>query len=90
MLLSLLYCSYNKRIDKLDLGENFLSGLPARMFNGSLMVNDLNLDYNYIDKLQVQVPALQVQVPALQVQVPALEVQFQPSGYRFQPSRYRF
>jgi hypothetical protein len=45
--------SYNKRIDKLDLGENFLSGLPARMFNGSLMVNDLNLDYNYIDKLQV-------------------------------------
>lgn len=44
--------SYNKRIDKLDLGENFLSGLPARMFNGSLVVNDLNLDYNYIDKLQ--------------------------------------
>ena len=36
------------RIDKLDLGENFLSSLPVNMFNGTLAVTDLNLDYNYI------------------------------------------
>ena len=41
-----------KRLDKLDLGENFISSIPTNMFNGSLSVNDLNLDYNYIEKLQ--------------------------------------
>jgi Leucine-rich repeat (LRR) protein len=47
----LLPFSYAKRLDKLDLGENFLTSIPAGMFNGTLIVNDLNLDYNYIEHL---------------------------------------
>ena len=41
-----VYCIL--RIDKLDLGENFISVLPPSMFNGTLSITDLNLDYNYI------------------------------------------
>ncbi len=39
-------------MEKLDLGENFLTRVPSDAFNGSLDVNDLNLDYNYIERLQ--------------------------------------
>ena len=42
-------------MDKLDLGENFISSIPTNMFNNTLSVNDLNLDYNYIEKLQEDV-----------------------------------
>ena len=37
---------------RLDLGENFLTHLPPIMFNGSLVINDLNLEYNYLEKLE--------------------------------------
>ena len=50
-LITDILLSYHKRLDKLDLGENFLSSIPRNMFNSSLSVNDLNLDYNYIEKL---------------------------------------
>ena len=43
--------SYPKRLDKLDLGENFITSLSPIMFNGTLVVNDLNLDHNYIEAL---------------------------------------
>ena len=33
------------------MGENFISSIPKNMFNSTLTVNDLNLDYNYIEKL---------------------------------------
>ncbi len=32
-----------KRLDKLDLGENFITSIPPGMFNKTLSVNDLNL-----------------------------------------------
>ena len=38
------------RIDKLDVGENFISSLNPTMFNATLTVTDLNLDFNYIGK----------------------------------------
>ena len=47
-----IFFSYEKRLDKLDLGENFISSVPQNMFNNTLSVNDLNLDYNYIESLQ--------------------------------------
>ena len=34
------------------LGENFLTNIPPIMFNGTLTVNDLNLEYNYIERLE--------------------------------------
>ena len=42
---------FSDRLDKLDLGENFITGIPPAIFNGTLTVNDLNLDYNYIEVL---------------------------------------
>ena len=41
-----------RQLDRLDLGENFLTSLPPIMFNGTLTVNDLNLEYNYIERLE--------------------------------------
>jgi Leucine-rich repeat (LRR) protein len=41
-----------RQLDKLDLGENFLTLIPPVMFNGTLTVNDLNLEYNYIERLE--------------------------------------
>ncbi|QQP52284.1 Uncharacterized protein FKW44_004393, partial [Caligus rogercresseyi] len=41
----------SQRLDKLDMGENFLVFLPENMFNSSIDVTDLNLDYNYIEKI---------------------------------------
>ncbi|XP_059082371.1 chaoptin-like isoform X2 [Tigriopus californicus] len=43
---------YFKRLDKLDMGENFITAIPMNMFNGTLNVNDLNLDYNYIERIR--------------------------------------
>ncbi len=34
---------YRRRMDKLDLGENFLTRVPEDAFNGTLAVNDLNI-----------------------------------------------
>lgn len=42
---------YRKRLEKLDLGENFLTSIPEDAFNGTLLVGDLNLDHNYIEEL---------------------------------------
>lgn len=47
----LCFHSIPRRLDKLDLGENFITGVPRNVFNGTLTVNDLNLDYNYIETL---------------------------------------
>ena len=47
----ILFFSHPKRLDKLDLGENFITSLSPNMFNGTLAVNDLNLDHNYIEAL---------------------------------------
>ena len=44
--------SYKKRLDKLNLGENFISTIPSNAFNNTLNVNDLKLDYNYSEILQ--------------------------------------
>lgn len=41
-----------RQLDRLDLGENFLTVLPPIMFNGTLTVNDLNLEYNYLERLE--------------------------------------
>ena len=41
-----------RQLDRLDLGENFLTSLPPIMFNGTLTINDLNLEYNYIERLE--------------------------------------
>ena len=41
----------SKKFDKLDLGENFITTMPSAAFGGSLTVNDLNLDHNYIETL---------------------------------------
>ncbi len=32
-----------RHMDKIDLGENFITDVPHNMFNGTLTVNDLNL-----------------------------------------------
>ncbi|XP_040574912.1 chaoptin [Lepeophtheirus salmonis] len=40
-----------KHLDKLDIGENFIVSLPENMFNGSVDVIDLNLDYNYVERI---------------------------------------
>ncbi|KAG8232838.1 hypothetical protein J437_LFUL010946 [Ladona fulva] len=42
------------RLDKLDLGENFLRSLPSPMFNGSVVVRDLNLDGNHLRTIPAQ------------------------------------
>jgi len=45
---------YRRRMDKLDLGENFLTRPPEGAFNGSLAVNDLNLvSYNAENSLDL-------------------------------------
>ena len=36
-----------KRLDKVDLGENFITSVPRDMFNGTLTVNDLTLVRNF-------------------------------------------
>ena len=41
-----------RQLDRLDLGENFLTNIPPIMFNGTLTVNDLNIEYNYLEKLE--------------------------------------
>ena len=41
---SLFYC-------KLDFGENFITSVTPDMFGGTLRVNDLNLDHNYIESI---------------------------------------
>ena len=41
-----------RQLDRLALGENFLTNIPPIMFNGTLTVNDLNLEYNYIERLE--------------------------------------
>ena len=41
-----------RQLDRLDLGENFLTSIPPIMFNGTLTVNDLNMEYNYLERLE--------------------------------------
>ncbi len=41
-----------RQLDKLDLGKNFLTTIPPVMFNGTLTTYDLNLEYNYIERLE--------------------------------------
>ena len=41
-----------RQLDRLDLGENFLTQIPPIMFNGTLTVNDLNLEYNYLERIE--------------------------------------
>ena len=36
------------------MGENFITSLSPNMFNGTLAVNDLNLDHNYLERLMAQ------------------------------------
>ncbi|XP_071442248.1 chaoptin-like [Hetaerina americana] len=42
------------RLEKLDLGENFLLTLPSPVFNGSVAVRDLNLDGNHLRTIPAQ------------------------------------
>ncbi|XP_071533425.1 uncharacterized protein [Panulirus ornatus] len=41
-----------KKLDKLDLGENFIRFIPNNLFNGSLTVRDLHLDFNLLTEIQ--------------------------------------
>ncbi|KAK3859573.1 hypothetical protein Pcinc_034324 [Petrolisthes cinctipes] len=41
-----------KHLDKLNLGENFIRFIPSNMFNGTLTVRDLHLDFNLLTEIQ--------------------------------------
>ncbi|XP_046988101.1 chaoptin-like [Schistocerca americana] len=43
------------RLEQLDLGDNGIHAIPETLFNGSLQVRDLHLDYNYLTGLPAQV-----------------------------------
>lgn len=43
--------SNHKKLDKLDLGENFIRFIPQNVFNGSLSVRDLYLDFNLLSRI---------------------------------------
>jgi hypothetical protein len=43
LLIAVESFGYMKRLDKLDLGENFITSIPPGIFNKTLSVNDLNL-----------------------------------------------
>ncbi|KAA0200562.1 hypothetical protein HAZT_HAZT004559 [Hyalella azteca] len=43
---------FPKTIDKLDLGENFISFIPDHLFNSTLSVRDLHFDFNLLTEIQ--------------------------------------
>lgn len=39
---------HRKKLDKIDLGENMINDLPEKLFNGSVSIREINLEYNNI------------------------------------------
>ncbi|CAB0014508.1 unnamed protein product [Nesidiocoris tenuis] len=42
---------HHKNLDKVDLGDNLLTAIPLDVFNNTVTIRDLNLDYNYFKTL---------------------------------------
>ena len=43
---------FPKMVDRLDLGENFISFIPNNLFNNTLSVRDLHFDFNLLVEIQ--------------------------------------